>query len=510
MNGRRSARTLLALLLLATGAAAAPATAGLPWHPIVAAQPVAAGETARWRIAGLALPGRGEVSVTVEELHLLTPDLRFAVDGREVPVPAFVRGTRLFHGRVDGEPRSRVVLRQGGDELDGVLGLGDLVYRLTAERGVLVARQEAGTADAEDCSLLPAAGARAPSPAAATRRRRPLPVPIPVELYGSSLIVEGNYDFFVANDMSVERATGRLLGLLAQVTRLVEEEVGLRLQISRLSIWTVPDPYLPGTDYWQTWLAEHPVRTDPRTVVVLVTGTPGGGSYIGTACSAYGAPSTRVFPDGRDYVVASADPFTIAHELGHALGSDHTHCYGFVSGVDFSGGRGTPESRGPDGLPPVDQCYNGDPTCYRDGPAINQRGSLMSYCSPRPMSYGEPGLYGDHSERVVTVLREALERRHARYPGCLSVLVDAVGLRVDAGVATAVALVWNDIFPNELAWVLEQRRRNGWRVVRTLPADSTRVELRDAETQPGTTYRVHARFRGNVSQPSVLVTLPQP
>jgi hypothetical protein len=79
---------------------------------------------------------------------------------------------------------------------------------------------------------------------------------------------------------------------------------------------------------------------------------------------------------------------------------------------------------------------------------------------------------------------------------------------VDAGAAGAVTLAWNDVFPAETGWALERRVGKAWRVARSLPADSTRVTLRKRETRPGTTYRLRARFRGNVSEPSTTVTLP--
>jgi hypothetical protein len=43
---------------------------------------------------------------------------------------------------------------------------------------------------------------------------------------------------------------------------------------------------------------------------------------------------------------------------------------------------------------------------------------------------------------------------------------------------------------------------------RALPANTTRVALRKDEARPGKTYRLRARFRGNVSEPSTTVTLP--
>lgn len=77
---------------------------------------------------------------------------------------------------------------------------------------------------------------------------------------------------------------------------------------------------------------------------------------------------------------ASSDLGVVAHELGHNLGADHTHC------TDTSASAG---------LQPIDQCYNGEAAfgCYSGTPTcpvqqtyngVQATGTLMSYCHITP------------------------------------------------------------------------------------------------------------------------------
>src|SRR5581483_8408026 len=85
----------------------------------------------------------------------------------------------------------------------------------------------------------------------------------------------------------------------------------------------------------------------------------GGIAYVGTVCDAqYGFGVSQVF-GGFDlsYPSQICDVLVAAHEMGHNLGSPHTHCYN----------------------PPVDECYNQGSGCY-SGPVVASRGTVMSYC----------------------------------------------------------------------------------------------------------------------------------
>ncbi|MEE4638503.1 MAG: M12 family metallo-peptidase, partial [Wenzhouxiangella sp.] len=94
--------------------------------------------------------------------------------------------------------------------------------------------------------------------------------------------------------------------------------------------------------------------------------------------------------------VSSARIF--AHELGHNLGSSHTHCY----------------------TPPVDQCFNAQSGCY-SGPVscpAEGTGTLMSYCH-FPESSGGANCGPSRLELHPTVAETIGGRIAARVPSCI-------------------------------------------------------------------------------------------
>ncbi|MEY3386279.1 MAG: hypothetical protein RIR53_1090 [Bacteroidota bacterium] len=135
------------------------------------------------------------------------------------------------------------------------------------------------------------------------------------------------------------------------------------VRVPYLRVWTVADPY-PGDigeklgrvrDHWN-----DKMQHVNRSVTCLLSGEGGGGlAWVGVLCGGYGYNVSGV--DGRVNFPAPGyqwDVDVTSHELGHNIGSSHTHNCGWN--------------------PPIDSCWNAEGGCYQG--TRTRRGTIMSYC----------------------------------------------------------------------------------------------------------------------------------
>jgi len=99
----------------------------------------------------------------------------------------------------------------------------------------------------------------------------------------------------------------------------------------------------------------------PHDLVHFISGksVQGGIAYVGSVCDpryAFGVSQVFGHFDLSD-PTQIWDVLVVTHEIGHNLGTPHTHCYS----------------------PPVDECYDQEANCYA-GPVVCSRGTIMSYC----------------------------------------------------------------------------------------------------------------------------------
>ncbi len=160
--------------------------------------------------------------------------------------------------------------------------------------------------------------------------------------------------------------------LAGAVSEIYQRDMNVTLQLSYLRCWSTTDPYTQSdmsaqlTQFQSYWNAN--MGSVPRTVAHLLSGRSLGGgiAWLRAACSqSYGygvsANINGSFPyPVQDHHSQNWDLIVMAHELGHNLGSGHTHDANYYN-------------------PPVDGCGASPRDCSQ---AWN--GTIMSYCHTCP------------------------------------------------------------------------------------------------------------------------------
>ncbi len=166
-------------------------------------------------------------------------------------------------------------------------------------------------------------------------------------------------------------------------------------------------------EFGQHWQNNH--ANQPRAFALLLSGKSSSGlsasgiawldRYCSTNANNGSYSVNQVFHSSQ--VPISASLGIIAHELGHNMGSVHTHCYNPRIDTCFSGEEGG--------------CHVGPVVCPVDNPGVPNRGTLMSYCH-----FSAPSANCGASQLIFhpTVITRLNQRINANTPQCI--LIDLV------------------------------------------------------------------------------------
>ncbi len=149
------------------------------------------------------------------------------------------------------------------------------------------------------------------------------------EMLEYRLAVDINYQTYLLYNRDKERIEKVIYDYIQRASEVFEKEVNIRLTVTSVLIWDHPEPYPLLTDYdyftnvFQYWNAN---RFEARDVVVSLAARSGTFYGGGRMCSSpFPEPSDPEFSVG-----------ILCHELGHTLGSPHTHsCYWPGGPIDF-------------------------------------------------------------------------------------------------------------------------------------------------------------------------------
>jgi len=181
--------------------------------------------------------------------------------------------------------------------------------------------------------------------------------------YELRLAVDCSNSFYQKAGRNVRTTAAYALALVGACSAIYERDAGVRVVVPYLRVWVVTDPF-PGDigaalGLLRTYWADSMKHVQRSTTTLLSTSVGGGLAWVGTLCGDYGFNVSGIgadvsFPQN-GYVW---DIDVTSHELGHNIGSSHTHNCGWS--------------------PPIDSCWNAEGGCYDF--TRPRRGTIMSYC----------------------------------------------------------------------------------------------------------------------------------
>lgn len=177
-----------------------------------------------------------------------------------------------------------------------------------------------------------------------------------------NIFFEASYSIF-QNKGSVVNVQNFVNGFFNVVSTLYENE-NINVTISEIFVWTSPDPFPTGdsgdaldfyTDYRTSFngnIAQLLAKTNNGN---------GGIAWLNVLCNNNIKHSySDINMNYSNFPNYSWTVMVVTHELGHNIGSNHTHWCGWSGGA-------------------LDNCYNTEGSCG-PGPAPTNGGTIMSYC----------------------------------------------------------------------------------------------------------------------------------
>lgn len=183
---------------------------------------------------------------------------------------------------------------------------------------------------------------------------------------------ELDFDLYEANNSDLTQTINWLTSVFNNVQTLYDND-DLNIAIKSLYVWTTPDPYTGefSWEYMQQFYEMRPIFDgDVGQLLGIDSGLGGVAVGINGLCTESNYSYSDVFFDHQTVPVYSWTVMVIAHELGHLLGSQHTHgCWWNGNNSAIDGCATT-----------VNIQYAEGECLIEDIPAPEVGGTIMSYC----------------------------------------------------------------------------------------------------------------------------------
>ncbi|HEX9985058.1 MAG TPA: M12 family metallo-peptidase [Thermoanaerobaculia bacterium] len=392
---------------------------------------------------------RGKVTNDEDSLVYLSVDEKGRVAGLIVSQDKrYTIHTRLTAGRTGSGPRARTE------------GAGRDEEVIVEETSVLDEMEQAFTCDVEKKQLHPATQF-SPGVNTITGLPRTEAVPSGTQVWALNLAIETDYELFqkAGSEANVRTYMANVVGAVSTIYR---RDLSTELHITYLGVHTTStDPFnvVPGStidalnELSARWHNTPPANVS-RSSTILFSGKSlqAGVAWVGTMCGpdffqggiwggAYAycggiTPPAGLVPPSPE---ANAPTYTLgsnywpvlqlAHELGHNVGSDHTHCVSL-----------TAQEKAAVGVTRnfVDVCYNGEAGsgCSGDAQSVPaEKGTIMSYChllGPSNSRY----IFGKTNEASAKIVANMTADIQGRAPALSAITAPATGTTGTAAAAS--------------------------------------------------------------------------
>jgi len=413
-------------------------------------------------LAQLPIADRGAVAIEVTEREVFTPLSSAHLDN--APIQLSKPAPRFYRGRVVGHAGSIVALSLAADgQLTGLVSMDGAHWAVgrDAKGETRALRVEDANTSGFNCGVV-----NTSMVSEAMRLQRSIgpatALEIPVgSYYQITLAIESDAEFLNLFSGDTALADSYVGSLVNYITAIYEEQVQARFVLGDRFYWSAAnDPWQENSSlscrlremgrYWR----DNREGVVDYTTAHFLSGAffDGGLAWLDTLCQAPSSyaddeescssftedPTAGVFgsfgissgltsngPSSGSFLTQNS--FFVAHELGHSVGSSHSHCYGGVEGVGD----------------PVDACYTGETSCWAGGESLpgvgsltggsanQQTGTIMSYCHLQSggtqniaPSFGKNHDYGVNPERVTNLMAARLSAVSQQDPSCLPVVSD--------------------------------------------------------------------------------------
>lgn len=313
---------------------------------------------ARYEYLSLELPSHGKETIILElaRNELFTDDFRVVTSESNEKAVEIDPGFH-YSGVVKGDPHSLVAVSLFKDELIGMISINNenVVImpdkRSSDEDRYILYNDRDIMADIPfNCEALSHPEMKASPYSGQTESSNC------VEVY-----LECDHALF-NNKGGLTNTVNWITSVYNNVATLYSNE-NINTSISEIFVWTTPDSYSTSSSYTALTQFRNLRRTyngDLAHLAALGGRGTGGIAWLDVLCSSHGYAYSNINSTYNNVPTYSWTVMVMTHEMGHNLGSNHTHWCGWTGGA-------------------LDNCYSPEGGCSR-GPAPTNGGTIMSYC----------------------------------------------------------------------------------------------------------------------------------